>query len=67
MADLTAPQRQSLEQLLAVTNGTDEQVAAGVLESVNWDVEVRRQPGSPTEPSHINVTTLAESSEYDIR
>lgn len=41
MADqLTDSQLQALNQLRDLTNGADDQVAIGVLESVDWDVEV---------------------------
>lgn len=37
---LSPSQRQALNQLQAVTNGGDAEVAIGVLDSVGWDVQV---------------------------
>ena len=37
---LTPAQRGALEQLQALTNGGDPEVAVGVLSSVDWDVQV---------------------------
>ena len=37
---LSPAQRTALSQLQALTNGGDEEVAVGVLESVDWDVQV---------------------------
>lgn len=34
-------QRRALSQLRELTEGTDEEVAIGVLSSVEWDVQVR--------------------------
>ena len=38
---LSETQRQALEQLQALTNGGDVEVARSVLQSVDWDVQVR--------------------------
>jgi hypothetical protein len=38
--ELTEPQRQSLDQLMSLTEGSDPQVATSVLQSVDWDVQV---------------------------
>ena len=40
-APLTAVQQQALDQLRDLTNGADDDVAAGVLRAVEWDVQVR--------------------------
>ena len=40
-APLTAVQQQALNQLRDLTNGADDDVAAGVLRAVEWDVQVR--------------------------
>ena len=37
---LSPTQRTALGQLQALTNGGDPEVAVGVLESVDWDVQV---------------------------
>ena len=37
---LTPSQTAALEQLQAITNGGDKDVAIGVLASVDWDVQV---------------------------
>lgn len=37
---LTSSQTAALEQLQAITNGGDQDVAIGVLASVDWDVQV---------------------------
>ena len=39
-APLTAVQQQALNQLRDLTNGADDDVAAGVLRAVEWDVQV---------------------------
>lgn len=39
--DLTPRQHQALQQLRDLTNGADDDVAASVLRSVDWDVQVR--------------------------
>lgn len=41
MDDLSQTQRDAVSQLQALTNATDPDAAIGVLESVNWDVQVR--------------------------
>ena len=45
---LSPSQQAALDQLQALTNGGDVDVAIGVLESVQWDVQVR--------PSSLNST-----------
>jgi hypothetical protein len=40
MEGLTDSQAAALEQLQAITNGADIDVSIGVLESVDWDVQV---------------------------
>jgi len=40
ISTLTASQTAALEQLQAITNGGDPDVAIGVLASVDWDVQV---------------------------
>jgi hypothetical protein len=40
MENLTVDQRQALNQLRTLANGADDEVAMGVLESVDWDVQV---------------------------
>lgn len=37
---LSATQKDALAQLQAITDGGDTDVAVGVLESVDWDVQV---------------------------
>lgn len=41
MDTLSASQREALSQLQALTNGGDAEVAISVLQSVDWDVQVR--------------------------
>jgi len=38
---LSTEQQQALAQLREITNGADDDVAIGVLSSVDWDVNVR--------------------------
>lgn len=40
ISSLTPSQAAALEQLQAITNGGDPDVAIGVLSSVDWDVQV---------------------------
>jgi FAS-associated factor 2 len=40
MDHLTEEQRVALEQLRSITNSSDDDVTAGVLQSVDWDVQV---------------------------
>ena len=40
ISSLTPSQAAALEQLQAITNGGDPDVAIGVLASVDWDVQV---------------------------
>jgi len=40
ISSLTSSQASALEQLQAITNGGDPDVAIGVLASVDWDVQV---------------------------
>lgn len=40
VSSLTPSQAAALEQLQAITNGGDPDVAIGVLSSVDWDVQV---------------------------
>lgn len=41
MSHLDAGQRRTLAQLQDLTNGSDDDVAISVLDSVGWDVQVR--------------------------
>jgi hypothetical protein len=40
MENLTVDQQRALNQLRVLTNGADDDVAMGVLDSVDWDVQV---------------------------
>jgi hypothetical protein len=40
MDSLTKPQQDAVEQLQALTNSSDPEVAIGILQSANWDVQV---------------------------
>lgn len=44
ISSLTPSQAAALEQLQAITNGGDPDVAIGVLASVDWDVQVSTAP-----------------------
>lgn len=57
VSSLTPSQTASLEQLQAITNGGDPDVAIGVLASVGWDVQVSTMRGL-----QHNVLTLAYAS-----
>lgn len=57
ISSLTPSQTAALEQLQAITNGGDPDVAIGVLASVDWDVQV-----SPAAYIQHNVFTLVYAS-----
>lgn len=57
ISSLTPSQAAALEQLQAITNGGDPDVAIGVLASVGWDVQV-----STAADLQHNVLTLAYAS-----
>jgi len=57
ISSLTQPQAAALEQLQAITNGGDPDVAIGVLASVDWDVQA-----SATECLHHVILTLVYAS-----
>ena len=41
MDNLTSEQSDALAQLRAITNGADDEVTVSVLQSVDWDLQVR--------------------------
>lgn len=54
ISSLTPSQTAAFEQLQAITNGGDPDVAIGVLASVDWDVQVSTTPCLP----HVVLTLL---------
>lgn len=62
MENLTADQEQAVVQLQALTNGAGEDVAA-ILDTVGWDVHVRRVTHTPAPL----LTILLESGRVDLR
>ena len=41
MEALTDPERETLSQLQVITNGADVDIQISLLQSVNWDLQVR--------------------------
>ncbi|KAF8154634.1 hypothetical protein B0H34DRAFT_676376 [Crassisporium funariophilum] len=72
MDALDSDQRRSLQQLREITNGADDEVAVGVLSSVDWDVQraaelifgtsSASQPTTSSQPNHVVHTFEVDDS-----